>query len=237
MKNTFNFNPIITKGDYSVRIVHIILDVSPSTSGVHKESIRKLKRILAEIKATAKSEGFDIYIAITEYSSNVYPVIDFCDLSCLDINRIPFSKDVKNEYTNTGAALIYAKNKTMDYYNSIKRKDTRMVRTPMIFLISDGQVFPRTTETLEKYSQAATELKALEHPGNRLDELVTVVGAMVNKGDLSEFHQLTNYPERIVHLESKNIQPFLEVMHYYTCTKTNSAFSNPNMLNNICNYV
>lgn len=237
MSKKFKFNPVITKGDNSVRIVHILLDVSPSTSLVHKESIRKLKRVLAEIKAIAKSEGFDVYIAITEYSTNVYPVIGFCNIKNLNINTIPFSKDVKSECTNTGEALLYAKRKTMEYYNTLRECDARMIRTPMLFLISDGKVYPRSSEVLGKYGQAANEIKSLEHPGNSFDELITVIGAMVNKQDLSEFYELTNYPDRIVHLESKNIQPFLKLMKHYTCTRTNSMMSCTRIINNINNFI
>lgn len=241
MSKSFNFKPTFTDGDNSVRIVHIVIDISPSTSPFHKKAVKELKNILMEIKKAAKQDGFDVYISITEYSTNVYPVIDFCNLSELNINHIPFSKTVKQECTNTGEALLYAKEKTIAYYNSLKDSDSynagKMIRTPMIFLISDGQIYPRNDDVISKYNQAAQEIKALEHPGDKLDELVTVIGAMVEIDELSEFYQLTNYPERIVHLEKNNIQPFLKLMRLYTCTRTNTILSDTKKADNISRYI
>lgn len=214
----FTFNPILKKGDSSVRIIHIVFDVSPSTAHVHKESVMAIIKTLEEIKAIANKEGFAVYVAITEYSTGVYPVMDFTLLNTLDTRKIPFSVDVKREATNTGEALLQAKKRTMEFYNDMRETDSRMIRTPMIFLSSDGSIYPYS-ECLPKYKQAAREIKSLEHPENHLDDLVFVCGAMVD-GDLSEFYELTHYKGRVIKL-TEDLSPFLQLLKVCTCTKTN----------------
>lgn len=209
--------------------VAIIIDKSESTKDI-KELLNKCIVNLVDNMKKEKLLKNTIDLLVIHYSSEHEVIFDFETLE----NANPKDLVIKESrgFTHTGGAILFA----------LQRLDEKKIEwkflaekyyQPLLFLLTDGypdaginapQKVAKFVE--DAYKTAATELKKRESENKLVFIAAGIEQSNGIHADMKRLSELSNYPERILHIKEASHINEMERFFYLIYESTTATFSN-----------
>lgn len=175
--------------------IGIVIDSSGSLQDYGEELKKSIRLMIENIKKEPYFQGADVYLTLMSFAESKNPIIDAQLIQNIINPELNFKFEGR---TNPGPAIKAVVGSTYERYRNRKDKGEEPWH-PLLFFFTDGKPYPEELY-LEDYKRAAEAVKALE----KEKKLFCVTCAFGN-ADRQKLELMTNYPERVLSVGSKDI--------------------------------
>lgn len=213
------------------RPIAILLDRSKSTGNIRTDLNRIAEEALEEMKAQAEYRAITEILAI-QFDTEPEVTAEFVKLEHISAHALTVAQS--QHCTDTGKALLMAL-EMLDQKKAECREAFEEYYQPICFLITDGNPDPGKGATLEvirayeeRYARAAAEIKKREKENKLIFVAAGLYVSENQRASMSKLRELSNYPDRIVELNSKSggledLKEFFKIIVNATSSRPDST--------------